>query len=158
MWTTVLPLCIISSAKNNHLTSAQFPDKNTNLLWVLGILLPHIGACHSRACRKSGFLVLLQENRSGHMSECWKTSQHSLHSLSNPYNLPEAAEEAEGARSKGRIWTREWKVQGGGCQGPTQKGFPSDSGPAPEQMAEAEVAGPTAEFLLSGSGDLKDCF
>lgn len=44
---TVLPFCMLSGSQNNHLTSAQLLDKNTNLLWALGILLPHTGACHS---------------------------------------------------------------------------------------------------------------
>ena len=73
-WTAVLPLCMLSSTQNNHLTSARFPDKNTNRWWALGILLLHTAACHSWACHESGFLALLQEETSGLMSDCWKTS------------------------------------------------------------------------------------
>lgn len=164
----------VSSTPNNPLTSARFLDKNTNLLWALGILLPHTGACHSRDFHESGFLVLLQEKRNGHTSDCWKTSRlpastlfESLElSLRLKRTLKEHVQRGELEALSGRHRETEARVRPG-------KAFTELPGPSVDcphcrcggslrtscsGKTEAGFTGPLARFLFPVRGNVKDCF
>lgn len=110
-WIAVLASCMLSGTQNNHLTSARCLDRNTNRWWALGSLPPHTGACRSWACHESGFLVLLQKERSDRMSDCWGTSAEgnrgSLHSLPILKNFLEAEDDPEEVVQRGG-----WPVRG----------------------------------------------
>lgn len=168
-WIAVLSLCMLSSTQNNHLTSARFLDKNTNQWWALGILLLHTAACHSWACHESGFLALLQGERSGLMSDCWKTSPRLTPLFLNPQKLSRGRRGPRGACcSKGRIWTSEWKAQGRQMWGSDQERLSRLELPSPHVDCPsygcrglwdlpvpgmAEVAGPPDRVSVSSEGE-----